>query len=58
MTNEEVQLVVMTVCELLDKSVTPKEIDKAHEKAKKRLENFLHPKGPREPIVSRVRDRE
>jgi hypothetical protein len=33
-------LLVMTSCELLGKSVTPKDIEKASEKAKKRLGNL------------------
>jgi hypothetical protein len=56
--DEREMLLVMTACELLEKSVTPKDIEKASEKAKKRLEGFLYPKPPREPIVSHVRGRE
>jgi hypothetical protein len=56
--DEREMLLVMTACELLDKSVTLKDIEKASEKAKKRLDGFLYPKPPREAIVSHVRDRE
>lgn len=51
-------LLIMTACQLLGESVTPKDIEREYEKAKKRLEGFLHPKPPREPIVSHVRHKE
>jgi hypothetical protein len=56
--DEREMLLIITACELLGKSVTPRDIEKASETAKKRLEHFLHPQPPREPIVSHVRDRE
>jgi hypothetical protein len=51
-------LLVMTVCELLGKSFSPKEIEKAHQKATEQLEHFQHPKPPRDAVLSHARRKE
>jgi hypothetical protein len=47
----------LAICDLLEKSVTPEAVEKAFEKAKKRLERFRHPQAPKEVKISYARRR-
>lgn len=56
--DENEMVLALAICDLLEKSVTPEAVEKAFEKAKKRLERLRHPQPPREAILSRVNRRE
>jgi len=49
-------VLALAICDLLEKSVTPKDVEKAFERAKKRLELSRQP--PREAKISYARRRE
>lgn len=50
---EREMVLAIEICELPGKSVSAKEVEKAHEKAKKKLERLDRP--PKEAIVTYVR---
>lgn len=54
--NDHDIILALAVCQLLGKSVTPKDVEKAIEDVEKRLERSHHP--PREAIVTQARRRE
>jgi hypothetical protein len=54
--DEHEMILALAICELLGKTVTPDDVEKAFEKAKKRLERSRQP--PREPIISYAHRRE
>jgi hypothetical protein len=54
--DEREMAIALALCDLLGESVTPQAVQKAFEKAKKRLESAGQP--PREPKVSYARGRE
>ena len=41
--NQHDMLFILTLCELLDKSVEPKEVERAYEEAKRKLEAHRQP---------------
>jgi hypothetical protein len=54
--SEKEILLVMTTCELLEKTVTPNEVERVFERIKKRLELSRQP--PREAKISHARRHE
>lgn len=53
---EKEMIMAIAICELLGESVTPKEVEKAFETAKKKLDRLSRP--PTEAIVTHARRRE
>ena len=48
--NQHDMLLILTLCELLEKSVEPKEVERAYEEAKRKLEAHREP--PPEGYIS------
>ena len=56
--DENEMILALAICELFEKSVTPEAVEKAFEKAKKRLERLRHPQPPKEVKISYADRRE
>lgn len=50
--NDHDLTLALAICELLEKSVTPEAVEKAFEKAKKRVERYRNPQPARDAKIS------